>query len=116
MPIIGTRSAWAMALAVARPTRRPVNRPGPMSTATTLISLSSIWACAQVNSMAGVSVSAWRLPRLLSNSASTPSCPPTAQLIWWVADSMPRISIANRPVRRWPAASATPTTGPPGAA
>ena len=28
MPIIGTRSAWAIALAAARPTRMPVNRPG----------------------------------------------------------------------------------------
>ena len=28
-PIIGTRRAWAMALAVATPTRSPVNRPGP---------------------------------------------------------------------------------------
>ena len=33
-PIIGTRRAWAIALAVAMPTRRPVNRPGPRSTAT----------------------------------------------------------------------------------
>ena len=40
-PIIGTRSAWAIALAVATPTRRPVNSPGPRSTATTPISSSS---------------------------------------------------------------------------
>ena len=33
MPIIGTRSACASALPVARPTRIPVNSPGPTSTA-----------------------------------------------------------------------------------
>jgi hypothetical protein len=44
IPIIGTRNAWASAFAVARPTRIPVNRPGPTSTAITLISGSSMSA------------------------------------------------------------------------
>ena len=45
MPIIGIRSAWAIAFADASPTRMPVNSPGPTSTATTLISSRpmSIW-------------------------------------------------------------------------
>ena len=79
-PIIGTLSAWAMALAEATPTRRPVNSPGPRSTATTLISFSSIRACRQVNSIAGVSTSACCLPRNDCVEANTPSCPPTATL------------------------------------
>ena len=41
----GTRRAWAMALAVAMPTRMPVNRPGPTSTAMAPISpsVTSAW-------------------------------------------------------------------------
>ena len=45
MPIIGTRSAWAIALADASPTRMPVNRPGPTSTATTPISSRPMSIC-----------------------------------------------------------------------
>ena len=84
MPIIGTRRAWAMALAAAMPTRRPVNRPGPMSTATTEISLSSTRAWRRTKSMDGASVSAWRLPRAEWAEASTPSWPPMAQPTCWV--------------------------------
>ena len=92
MPIIGIRSAWAIALADASPTRIPVNSPGPTSTATTLISSSpmSIWR--HMNSIAGTSVSAWRRPRVDSKSPITPSWPPMATLTRSVAVSMPRIS------------------------
>jgi hypothetical protein len=47
-----------MALPVAMPTRRPVKRPGPVSTATTTTSLSGMRACFDTNSMAGASISA----------------------------------------------------------
>ena len=97
-------------LAVTRPTRRPVNRPGPTSTATTEISSRSISAVWHVNSMAGVSVSAWRRPRATSNNASTPSWPPMAQPTCAVAVSIPRISIARpspRPPRRCRAAASS---------
>ncbi len=58
IPIIGTRRAWAMTLAAARPTRIPVNRPGPMSTATAPISSRlDLSAWRQTNSIAGVSAS-----------------------------------------------------------
>ena len=49
-----------------------------LSTATTLISESSMRAWRHVNSMAGVNVSACCLPRTDWVDASTPSCPPTA--------------------------------------
>ena len=45
MPIIGTRKAWASALAAANPTRMPVNNPGPMSAATSPNSVTLIPAC-----------------------------------------------------------------------
>ena len=51
-PTIGTRRADAIAFAVATPTRRPVNRPGPRSTAMAPISDSSIRAFAHRNSIA----------------------------------------------------------------
>ena len=57
-PIMGTRKACAMALAVAMPTRSPVKSPGPRSTATTEISRSSTRACWQANSIAGARDSA----------------------------------------------------------
>ena len=63
-PTIGTRRAWAIALAAAMPTRRPVNRPGPTSTATQPISSRSMRACWRRKSIDGASDSAWRLPRL----------------------------------------------------
>ena len=73
IPIIGTRNAWANALPVARPTRIPVNNPGPTSTATSPISSSATSACAQQNLIAGTRVSACRRPRAISNKAMTPS-------------------------------------------
>ena len=94
MPIIGTRSAWASALPAARPTRMPVNRPGPTSTAMHPISHSSIPDWRHTNSIAGVSVSAWRRPLATSNVAITPSCPPIATPTCSVAVSMPRINMA----------------------
>src|SRR4051794_21189968 len=102
MPIIGTRRAWAKALAVAMPTRMPVNRPGPMSTAMQPISLSATSACSQVNSMAGVRISAWRRLRVTSKQARTPSWPPMAHPTRRVAVSMPRISTACSSRRRAP--------------
>src|SRR3546814_613180 len=59
MPIMGTRRAWAMAFAAAMPTRSPVNKPGPMSTATTEISSSSMRAWRRTKSMAGARFAAW---------------------------------------------------------
>ena len=47
-----------MAFAADNPTRMPVNNPGPTSTATTLISASSMPACLQTKSIAGTNVSA----------------------------------------------------------
>src|SRR6516225_3612714 len=92
---MGTRSAWARALAVATPTRSPVNSPGPTSTATTPTSCRSISACSQMNAIAGVRISAWRRPRAAWKDASTPSCPPRAQPTCEVAVSMPSTIIAS---------------------
>ena len=58
MGMTGTRRAWAMALAVAMPTRMPVNSPGPTSTAMAPISPSVTSAWPHTNSMAGASDSA----------------------------------------------------------
>ena len=44
--------------------------------------------------MAGVSVSAWRRPRVDWIAPSTPSCPPMAQPTWAVDVVIPRISIS----------------------
>ena len=110
-PIIGTRSAWAIALAVATPTRRPVNRPGPEVDGDARRSPPArrrAWR--QMNSIAGASDSAWRLPRAECDDASTPSCPPMAQPTCAVAVSMPRIST----VRPTAAASARPAPRSPG--
>src|SRR4051812_9302653 len=93
-PIIGTRSACAIAFADATPTRNPVNRPGPRSTATQLISDRSTRAWRRTKSMAGMSVSAWRFPRFECDCASTPSCPPMATPTCDVDVSMPRISMS----------------------
>ena len=94
MPIMGTRSAWAMALAAAIPTRSPVKSPGPMSTATTEISLSSTLAWRRTKSIDGTRVSAWRFPRAECAEASTPSWPPMAQPTCCVAVVTPRMSIS----------------------
>src|SRR5262245_6596556 len=53
--------------------------------------------------MAGASDSAWRRPRATSNSPSTPSWPPSAQLTCSVAVSMPRINTSSSTWRtpRW---------------
>src|SRR5215213_6505505 len=97
IPIMGTRRAWAMALAVVMPTRRPVKRPGPTSTPTTEISSRSMSALRQTDWMAGTSISAWRRPRATSNRASTPSWPPMAHPTLVVAVSIPRISTGSAP-------------------
>src|SRR5829696_5081887 len=99
MPIIGMRSAWASALPVESPTRIPVNSPGPTSTATTPSSSRPMSAWAQMKSIAGVTISAWRRPRPTSNSAMTPSWPPSDTLTCSVAVSMPRISMTS-PLRQ----------------
>src|SRR4051812_34613598 len=100
-PIIGTRSAWAIAFADATPTRSPVNSPGPRSTATQLISDRSMRAWRRTKSIAGMSVSAWRFPRFECDCASTPSCPPMATPTCEVDVSMPRISMSpSRSPRR----------------
>ena len=121
-PIIGTRSAWAMALAAAMPTRRPVNRPGPRSTATQLISSSSTRAERRTKSIGrreqlGVAPAAGGLRRGEHALVAADGAP-----TWCVADSMPRISTAARPragPRRaapWRAPGPAPTTtGRPGA-
>ena len=60
----GMRSACAITLAVVTPTRRPVNRPGPMPTA-----IAASWSSDDVEllgsrySIAGASCSAWRAAR-----------------------------------------------------
>ena len=79
MPIIGTRSAWAMALAVGDADPQAGEQAGAEVDGDTLISSSSMPACAQTNSMAGVSVSAWRATAADLDEASTPSWPPMAQ-------------------------------------
>ena len=45
IPTIGTSRADAIVMAVVKPTRRPVKRPGPMSTATapTFAKVTSAW-------------------------------------------------------------------------
>ena len=73
------------------------------------ISLSSTRLCRQRNSIAGVSVSAWRRPRVEWIAPSTPSCPPIAQPTWAVDVVMPRMSIRRPPptaTRRRASASA----------
>ena len=95
-PIIGSRRAWDSALAAATPTRRPVNSPGPRSTAMAPMSPSSTRVCRQRNSIAGVSVSAWRRPRVDWMAPSTPSWPPMAQPTWAVDVVIPRMSISAR--------------------
>ena len=56
---MGTPRTVATAFAVATPTRNPVNRPGPMSTATTPMSSSVRPRSQLVCAIAGVSSSAW---------------------------------------------------------
>ena len=60
MPMAGIPNTCAINVAVATPTRRPVNVPGPISTATIVIASSSMPAWAHENAIAGVSVSTWR--------------------------------------------------------
>ena len=71
-------SAWASPLAAATPTRSPVKRPGPTSTATTSRSAGVRPTCARRCSSAGVSVSTWRRRPVSVNSASTPAAVRTA--------------------------------------
>ena len=56
-------AAATMAFAAANPTRMPVNRPGPMSTATAPNSAISMSVCWHRNWIAGTKVSACRRPR-----------------------------------------------------
>ena len=48
----------AIVLAVVTPTRRPVNNPGPTSTATAVTSFTEHWTWVQRKPMAGTKVSA----------------------------------------------------------
>ena len=97
------------AFAVAMPTRRPVNSPGPTSTAIADTSASSTCACAQVNWIDGARVSAWRLPPVTSAAPSTPWLSASAHPTRPVADSMPRISTASRRGPRGPAPRRRPS-------
>jgi tRNA threonylcarbamoyl adenosine modification protein YeaZ len=90
--VIDARSAWATARAAAMPTRRPVNSPGPMSTATAEISSSSTRACRRTKSIDGARFSAWRLPRAECDEARTPSWPPMAAPTCLVDVEIPRMS------------------------
>src|SRR4051812_9637521 len=87
------RRVWARAFAVAIPTRSPVNKPGPMSTAMAPKSSNSTRAWRRTKSMAGASVSACRWPRAEWKDARTPSWPPMAHPTCGVALSIPRISM-----------------------
>jgi hypothetical protein len=97
-----------MVLAVATPTRSPLNSPGPTSTAMAPSSPSSTPAWWQVNSMAGTRVSTCRRRRAAWNEASTPSWPPMAQPTWMVELSIPRISIGPRSLLDQPAGEGAP--------
>ncbi len=89
-------SAWPSALAVATPTRRPVNRPGPTSTASASTSASAHPETAQTSSMAGARSSAWARPPC--GSARPPRRRPGAA--------------RHRP-GRWPSRWRAGSSGPP---
>ena len=70
-PMIGTSSTWAIAFADAIPTRIPVNKPGPMSTATAPTSPNETPACLRTKSIIVVNTSACCFSLRISLDANT---------------------------------------------
>ena len=77
-PTTGIRSTCAMTFAVVTPTRRPVNRPGPIPTATAASWSSSTPVSCSRYSIAGTSCSAWRAAGRASRDSTPEHAVPVA--------------------------------------
>ena len=97
-PITPMPRDWASALAAATPTRRPVNSPGPTSTATSPRSARDQVDLGQQVLQRGGHVSTWRRRPVSANSASTPAAVRTATPTVSVAVSMATVAPGDVPL------------------